>query len=362
MMNLANAAASKTNDTTGTGFAALQIVTASCHGILNTQFIAPSPKPKWFDGLAKDLDVAKVLAKQWIDDIAPQMTASVPTHVINYGTTYTALTEQIVDLLTKNPTAKGKDNPVVKQVFALIQALEEELGTIITDVGATQTQLKTWGDQMQKVHDDLYIGAANIQSAMTDLSSDIGKMNAAIKGLKAQISADQTAVALSAAAVGIGCFLLVVGIALAFVTFGAGAIVAGVGVAAIVGGAISWGVYQAKINSEFDEIAKDQKRLTDDQRQLVALQGLSLSANTAVSATATATAALSDVKVMWAVFRGELQGTLDKLERTDEELQAIVNKAFVIAAQKEWTLAIEFAERLVGMQVPVESKTLPIGA
>jgi hypothetical protein len=362
MMNLVTAAASKTNDTTATGFAALQIVSAACHGILNTQFIAPSPKPTWFDGLARDLDAGKVLAKQWIDDIAPQMTASVPTHVIDYGTTYTALTEQIVELLTTNPTAKGKDNPIVREVFALIQAMEEELGTIITDVGATQTQLRTWGDQMQKVHDDLYNGAANIQSAMIDLSTDIGKMNAAIEGLRAQIAADQTAVALSAAAVGIGCFLLVVGIGLACITFGAGAIVAGVGVAAIVGGAISWGVYQARINAEFDKIGEDQKQLTDDQRQLVALQGLSLSANTAVSATATATTALSDVKVMWAVFRGELQGTLDKLERTDEELQAIVNKALVIAAQREWNLAVTFAQTLVGMEVPVESRTIPIGA
>lgn len=351
-----------TNDTTATGFAALQIVTAACHGILNTSFTAPNPKPTWFDGLAKDLDAAKVLAKQWIDDIAPQMTASVPTHVIDYGTTYAAISEQIVDLLTKNPTAKGKDNPVVQQVFALIQALEQELGGIITEVSGTQGQLKTWGDAMQKAHDDLFNGAANIQSAMTDLSTDINKMNSAIQGLKDQIAGEQTAIAVSAAAIGVGLFMLVAGIALAFVTFGAGAVVAGVGVAAIVGGAVTWGVMQDKINKQFDEIAKDQKRLNDDQRQLVALQGLSLSANTAVSATATATSALSDVKVMWAVFQGELQGTLDKLEKTDMELQAIVNKAFVLAAQKEWNLAVDFAQKLVGMNVPVDTKTIPIGA
>ena len=72
------AAATNTNSSTASGFASLQIVTASCHGVLNTQFIPPSPKPSWFDDLNAKLDAAKVLANQWIDDIAPKLTASVP--------------------------------------------------------------------------------------------------------------------------------------------------------------------------------------------------------------------------------------------------------------------------------------------
>ena len=152
------AAATNTNSSTASGFASLQIVTASCHGVLNTQFIAPSPKPSWFDDLNGKLDAAKVLANQWIDDIAPKLTASIPSHVIDYGTTYTALTDQIVDLLNKNPTAKGKGNPVVQQVFALISALHDEIETIVTDVIGTQEQLKIWGDAMQKSHDDLFAG------------------------------------------------------------------------------------------------------------------------------------------------------------------------------------------------------------
>jgi len=132
---------------------------------------------------------------------------------------------------------------------------------------------------------------------------------------------------------------LVVGIALAPVTGGASLIVSGIGGAAIIGGAVTWGVMQAKINSQFSEIAEDQKHISDDKRQLVALQGLSLAANSAISSIATATSALSDVKVMWTMFQNDLQGTMDKLEKADENLSAIVNKAYVIAAQKEWNLA-----------------------
>ncbi|HEX6709439.1 MAG TPA: hypothetical protein VF068_03835, partial [Rubrobacter sp.] len=75
MITAEAAATDNTNDKTASGFASLQIVTTSCHGVLNTQFTAPSPKPDWFDDLSGKLDSAKVLANQWIDDIAPQMTA-----------------------------------------------------------------------------------------------------------------------------------------------------------------------------------------------------------------------------------------------------------------------------------------------
>lgn len=215
---------------------------------------------------------------------------------------------------------------------------------------------------MQKSHDDLFAGAANIQSLQVDLQADIGKMNAAIQGLRAQIDAENKAIVAGALAIGVGLFALVVGIALAPVTGGASLIVSGIGGAAIIGGAVTWGVMQAKINGQFDEIAEDQKKISDDKRQLVALQGLSLAANSAISSIATATSALSDVKVMWTMFQNELQGTMDKLEKTDENLSAIVNKAYIIAAQNEWNLAVQFAQQLSGMAVPVEAKTLAMAA
>jgi hypothetical protein len=53
---------------------------------------------------------------------------------------------------------------------------------------------------------------------------------------------------------------------------------------------------------------------------------------------------------------------MNKLEKTDENLSAIVNKAYVIAAQKEWNLAVQFAQQLSGMTVQVQEKTLPMAA
>ena len=143
MITAEAATSTNTNDKTASGFASLHIVTTSCHGVLNTQFTAPSPKPKWFDDLSGELDAAKVLAKQWIDNIAPQMTASIPSHVIDYGTTYSAITDEIVRLLEANRNATRTSNPqVFQQVSELIQALHESVESIITEIEGTQGQLK----------------------------------------------------------------------------------------------------------------------------------------------------------------------------------------------------------------------------
>lgn len=362
MLSAETASAVNTNDATSSGFVSLQIVTAACHGVLNTQFIAPSPKPKWFDSLNKDLDGAKVLAHDWIDNISPKMTAGIPSHVIDYGTTYSALTDEIIDLLTKNPTAKGKDNPIVIQVFQLIEELHNAIEPIIADIKATEKRLVEWGQKMQQSHDALFTGAANIQEAQIELATHIEKMNNAIKGLKDKIHTENLLIAGGAATLAIGLTVAVFAVALAPATGGLSLIVGGVAVLAAIGGGVTWGVMQGEINKQFAEIGEDQKQIAADQRQLVALQGLSLSAGSAITSIATATRALSDVRVMWTVFQNELQGTMDKLSSTNVELSAIVNKALVKAAQKEWSLAVDFAQQLVGKAVKVEVRPMSIAA
>jgi hypothetical protein len=117
---------------------------------------------------------------------------------------------------------------------------------------------------------------------------------------------------------------------------------------------------QHKINEQFDEIAKDQKELSEDKQQLVALQGLSTASNQALSSIALATSALSAVKASWKLFEGELQGVLDKLNLAQTGLALIVNEAFVNGAEAEWELAEQFANQLLNTPATVEGKTLPM--
>lgn len=359
---MANTATSPdvTNNKTAKGFISFHIVDAQCQAILNTQFVAPTPKPDWFDGLNAHLDEAKKQAKHWLDDLGPRIAADIPASVVNYEATYSAVTDQIVTLIDSDPTAKGINNPTVSQTMALFGALRSEVDGIIAKMATAAADLNTWGQAMQKAHDDLFNGAASIQKAQSGLAADVAKMDSAIDGLHKKISGQNDIIAGMGILIGVSIFAMVVGIALAPVTGGASLIATGIGAVGVVGGAVTWGVLQDKIDSEYKEIAQDQAQRSEDQRQLVALQGLSLAARTAISSIETATTALADVKTHWAFFQAELQGVEDQLNDANADLMAIVNKAHLLAAQKMWKNASAFAQQLMGMTVATEAKVLPM--
>lgn len=348
------------NQNTWAGWSSLHIITANCIAVQNTNFSPPDPKPDWFDALNSALVNAQTIAADWVDNIQVDVTKSVPTAIVDYGTDYAAFSQKIIDIAQAHPDASGADNEYVKQVNTLIETLLNALKDILAQVDKVSESMKTWGQQMQKAHDNLTTGAANIQSAEADLQADIGKMNSAIESLNAMIDSENKAIAYAAAAIGIGIFTLVAGIALAFVTFGAGLVVAGVGAAAIIGGSVTWGVMQAKINKQYDEIADDQKELDQDQRQLVALQGLAQASDLAIKSISNATQALADFRTSWGVFQGELEGVITKLKKGEASLSTLVAETFTEAAEKEWDLVMQFAQSLLDQKVDVQKHVTSI--
>jgi hypothetical protein len=134
-------------------FNALFLITQACHGILNTVFTAPTPKPTWFDELQSKLDTAKVHARDWVDNIAPGITAGAPVAVINYGTTYAALTSGIQPIVAAHPDAQGADNQYVIQVHELVAVLEQQVQSILGNNDVAR--LKNWTELLQASYDTL---------------------------------------------------------------------------------------------------------------------------------------------------------------------------------------------------------------
>ena len=351
-----------TNEKSANTFGSLQVVTVSCHSVLNTQLISPSKKPEWFDDLNSKLDAAKVLATNWIDDIAPEITSKIPSQVLDYGSTYQAITDEILELIHKNPTAKGVDNPVVKQVIELIEALKQSLKSIVDEIISMEKTLKEWGDKMQAAHDNLKKGAASIQKAQVDLNAHISKLNSHIEQLNKDIKTYNKFVTGGAITVGLGIFTAIVGLAIVVASAGTaaavGGVVMGVGVAGIIGGSVTWAVAQNKINKAKAQIAENLAEIEADKRQIASLQAIATSTDGAVYAMTIATQALSDVKTMWNLFDMEVSNTIEKLNKAEADVSILVRKAHIKSAQHEWDLAMQFAQGLVGMDVKMTQREL----
>lgn len=357
---------------TGHAFNAAQLITMACHGIANTVFTWPEDagkKPDWFDGLNKKLGVAQDLANEWLTGsqkypkgLGEAVTSTIPMQVLNFQPTYQAVTENILQIAKEHPDAIGKDNEYVVEIRTMIaNGLVPEIKSSVANIDEIGKELSAWGAKIQKAHNDLVEGASSIQSAEIAVQSDIKKMNNAINNLNKFIDNENKAIAAAAAAIGIGIFALIVGIALAPETGGASLLIGGfIGAAGIIGGAVSWGIMQHKINEQFDKIAKDQTHLASDKRILVALQGLSIASSGAVSNLTLASTALSKLQTQWGVFQKELEGVLTKLDKAEESISVIMQKVFTQAAMSEWEEATKTANALVNRKIEVQTKTLPM--
>jgi len=345
---------------TQSGFISLHVLTACCQSVLNTQFIAPDPKPEWFDDLNAKLDYAKTVAGTWINDIAPTVTSSIPLKVLNYAPIYKTANDDINAIANQFPNAKGADDPHVQKVQQIVKILIDEMDSILGDIDITSSKLRQWGIDVQRAHDDLSSGASSIQKAEASLAGDIAGMNSAIDNLHKMIDGENKAIAAAAIAIGVGIFALIVGIALAPVTGGASLIGSGVGVLAIIGGGVTWGVMQNKINDQFKQIADKQAHLADDKKQVVALKTLASSSNLAITSLGNASTALSDFRTSWATFKGEMEGVLAKLNSAEQSLSTFRQQFFTSAAAKEWASAEKFAQELHATKIQKEEKTLPM--
>lgn len=339
-------------------FLTINLITQACHGVLNTTFVPPQPKPSWYDSLFNKLDEVKAEASDWINNLAPGITAGVLLPVINYGNDYLAFSKEIIEIANKYPDAQGENDPHVKRISELVIALRGQVTGFLKDAEDTAQKLETWGKKMQNSHETLSSGANNIQLAETDLSNDIAKMNQAIKSLNDIIDEENIALTASIGATFLGLSLAVIGILLIPETFGAGATLCGVGGLMSLGGSVGWGMLQEEINKNFSEIAQDQKELDSDKQQIVALQGLAAGSSQAVKCITHATSALSLLRDTWASFEGELSDVIKQLKQAEKSTLTIVQKTFLIAAGNEWGSVIESAQNLSNLQVSVPTANM----
>ena len=91
-------------------------------------------------------------------------------------------------------------------------------------------------------------------------------------------------------------------------------------------------------------VRKSHIHLTQEQQELIALKGLTLSANVALTDVNVAEQSLDTVRTQWEQFHQELGGVVSKIEKATNADMIIVQKAWFNGACKEWALVIKDAQ------------------
>jgi hypothetical protein len=355
-------------------FMSFHIVSCAAHAVRNTS-VAPiatvdtddadvkATMTKVQAGLADlttKLETAKLTADSWINDLCTRASATIPNHILDYGATYDAASDEILDLLDQ--AKKDNDDPKLKaDAVDLITALRDSVSGYRAELDKVKTDLDAYAKKVQADHDALAGSNDAIANLVSLESSEVTKFGDRIKLLHGEIDAWNKQIMDSQIGLGLSIFVAVVGCVVAAVpggqAIGVGIIVAG-GAGIATSGAI-WGTLQQKVDSAESEIAQDQATEDALNIQITALNALHLIVANVVDKITAAQLALSDVAVFWTTFESTLDNVIKDLGKPNAKLTAVMDEMWVNAAKKNWKTLSEFAQNLVDAKIDAEYRDKP---
>ncbi len=347
----------------GQSFAAVRQITESCTAIRNTRFSYPGTPPDWFIQLNQKLDVSKKLAAQWLDDYSVAVSATIPMSVLNFVPTFDASAQALQVIIDRNPgELSPSDLTAAKSILLrLMNKVDEIAATVKTYAyiqdGKSKGKLIDWQNDMRSSNEALQDGSASIQKAHQELAREIDQYNNTIMTLRVAIEYYNKLVALGAGLVGGGALVGVLGFGFVFDFPVLGGIALALGIGMIIGGAVTWGVMQSKINKANDEIAQARRKIAEDKQTIVALDTLNDASRLALQSTASAVANMSDLAATWMLFSGALRHTYIALQEGGQSALSILIGMQLAEARKYWAQTAQYAEEL--LQVPKKLKELP---
>lgn len=315
--------------------------------------VVPGSEPAWYAALNGNLTNMKTHAQAWIDTIGPSMTA-IPQAIINFGDTFEGQYATIVALLTAigsgTPTKQQKKD-LLTEMNALLVALEAQRQTIVDANG----RLIQFNDNLSADHQALTTGAASITNAIASDNTDITLVNLAMKNLQADIDAMNQVVKWSAVGLGASIFVGIVGVVVAFVTFGAGAlIVAG----AVVGAGLSiagLAVAETRIKDDTAALQQKTQQLSDDHRQIAVLNSVANAVDSLAQKNAAAGSAMDVVLSDWATLSAKLKAVIDDLDQAKGDIGSILDLGDMATTRTAWQQLTGFA---TNMQTSLASITV----
>ncbi len=119
-------------------FNGANLVTAYCHGLLNTVLSpAMNPPAAWFNTFESHLSTAQSHAQFWIDTLSPEVSAKVPQSILNYSGTFDPSIKALLNLLQQiedEPT-EAQAQEIVAVINNLLTVLQDQKNMLADTAG-----------------------------------------------------------------------------------------------------------------------------------------------------------------------------------------------------------------------------------
>jgi hypothetical protein len=323
----------------------------SCQGIIDSH-IAPSDSP-WYGALNSELQQAKALAQEWQTQYDSTLKSDVLTRVVQCGQAFLAARVGINQLFDQ---ASSDPDGAKAGLQAALGTLKAQVQIVSATISSYEKGLRGWGQRLNQIHDQMASTIGQIQAQENELQSQIASINSNIASLQSEIINDRNAIAEAESHRSAGIVETIFGIIFAPFTGGLSLILAGIGVSSIAEAQSKVAAMEATINDYQARIISTQQNLTQDQAQLVSLNGLTFSAGIALSDIDVASQMLDEVRTSWDAFFQEMGDVIAKIANAQDAKTIIVQKVWFTAACNEWNLIVTGAQGLIG--VPLRTRNV----
>ena len=316
-------------------------LTASCQAILATN-LAPS-NSSWYHTLNSELQEVQTLAREWQTQYAGRTESAIRNAVLQCGQAFQTAQANVTRLFDQAATDPAGAKSGLEAEF---NKLKTPTRAISGTVSEYNVNLGKWGVRLQHAYDRMKVTIGQIQTQASDLQTQIAHINADISNLQSEIGKARTAIAEADAKKTGGTIATIIGFVLAPFTAGLSLIIAGVGISSIQEAEGKVRELEQKIGTYQASIISHQQNLSQDQAQIVTLNGLTLSASIAITDIETATRTLDQVRIFWEAFLLELCGVITKISKAQSAAALVIEKAWFNAALIEWNLILPTSKKL----------------
>ena len=321
-------------------------LSVSCQGILEARLQAVSSP--WYANLNSQLQQAQALAGEWRTRFANELQIDVLTCVIHCGRRFGERRATITNLFSST----GSDFVSIRaQLVAELTGLQASTEMIVRTTANYEAQLRDWGQRLSTVQATMGRSVAQIQAQAGSLQAQIVATNLAIGAMTTEVVRDRKAIAEAQSQNTGGIVETIFGVVFAPFTGGLSLVLAGIGVSSIVEAQSKVNALESTIKSYQDRIVAAQQTLTQDQAQLVTLNGLLVSGNIALSDVQVSSQMLDQVRTSWDVFFREMSDIVSKISNAQNASAWVVEKAWFNAACNEWDVVVTGTQGIIGTSI-----------
>ncbi len=311
--------------------------------------ISPSSSP-WYQVLSQELGEVENLVVDWRrngflyfeQDILQQVTAC--------GDGFLEAKADVDGLFQQ--LQSNFSNQLKQQIAHKLTDLEQPVQTMVTRLGAYTDKLQAYQVNLEGPHHKMEATAAAIQAEAAKIQAEITTINEQIASLKKEVIADRKAIAEAKKARTGGILETIFGVLLAPVTGGLSLILAGIGVGSIADAEEKIHSLQSTISKYQSTIVGDQQHLSDDEKQIATLSGLTMSTEIALSDIAAVNTALDDLRVTWGVLLGQLTKAASDVTSAQNVDEALVAQVWFDAACITWKNVVDLAQQMSANNAP----------